>query len=51
MAYWKIHAIGWCETCGKEFTNWKNAQAVGAQHARKYNHVVRGEVGFAFEYP
>ena len=50
MAYWKVHALAWCETCGKEFTNWRNAQALAAQHARRYGHRTRGEVGFAFTY-
>jgi len=45
-----VHAIAWCETCGKEFTYYKNAQALGAQHAKKYGHLVRGEVGLSFEY-
>ena len=34
MAYWRIHTVAWCETCGKEFHNWKNAQALAAQHAK-----------------
>jgi len=39
-----------CQTCGKEFTSHKNAQALAAQHAKKYGHVVMGEIGYAFEY-
>ena len=50
MAYWKAHAFGWCVSCGKQFTNWKNAQALAAQHARKYGHITRGEVDFVFTY-
>ena len=50
MAQWKVHAFGDCLTCGRQFLNYKNAQALSAQHARKYGHVVFGEVGFAFSY-
>lgn len=50
MAYWKVHAVAWCSDCGKQFDNWKNAQALAAQHAKKYGHQVRGETGFAFAY-
>ena len=49
-ATWKVHCIARCEDCRKEFQNYKNAQALSAQHAKKYGHVVRGEVGLAFEY-
>ncbi|MCK5604648.1 hypothetical protein KAR91_22355 [Candidatus Pacearchaeota archaeon] len=45
-----VHAIATCEDCGKEFTNYKNAQALAAQHAKKYGHCVMGEVGIAFQY-
>lgn len=45
-----VHAIACCDDCGKEFTNYKNAQALAAQHAKKHGHVVKGEVGLAFEY-
>lgn len=47
---WKVHAIATCEDCGKEFQNYKNAQAIAAQHAKKYKHLVMGEVGLAFKY-
>ena len=47
---WKVHTVATCEDCGKEFDNYKNGQALAAQHAKKYKHVVRGEVGLAFEY-
>jgi len=49
-ATWKVHAIAQCEDCGKEFQNYKNGQALAAQHAKKYKHVVNGEVGLAFKY-
>ena len=45
-----VHAIAKCETCGREFDNYKNAQAVAAQHAKTYGHRVVGEVGISFEY-
>jgi len=47
---WKVHAIARCEDCGKEFQNFINAQALAAQHAKKYKHLVTGEVGLAFRY-
>ena len=47
---WKVHAVATCEDCGKEFQNYNNAQALSAQHAKKYGHKVTGEVGLAFEY-
>lgn len=47
---WKVHAIAECRDCGKEFQNYHNAQALAAQHARKYGHLVTGEVGLAFKY-
>lgn len=45
-----IHVIAKCGTCGKEFSNYKNAQALAAQHAKKYGHVVDGQVALAFSY-
>ena len=39
-----------CEDCGKVFTNYKNAQAVAAKHAKTYGHKVVGEVGLSVEY-
>ena len=45
-----MHCIATCEDCGKEFTAYKNAQALAAQHAKKYRHLVRGEIGLVFEY-
>ena len=45
-----VHAIAKCEDCGREFVGYKNAQALAAQHAKTYGHVVRGEVGLAFTY-
>jgi hypothetical protein len=49
-AIWKVHVIATCEDCGKEFQNYHNGQALAAQHAKKYGHVVCGEVGLAFKY-
>ena len=46
-----VHAIGTCTVCGKEFTNYKNAQALSAKHAKHTGHIVKGEIGLAFEYP
>ena len=49
-ATWKVHAVATCDDCGKEFQNWKNAQALAALHAKRHKHLVMGEVGLAFEY-
>jgi len=45
-----VSVIATCDDCGKEFTNYKNAQALAAQHAKKYGHLVMGEVSIAFQY-
>jgi len=45
-----VHCIAECLDCGKTFQQYKNAQALAAQHARKYKHVVRGEIGLNFIY-
>ena len=45
-----VHAVATCADCGKEFQNFLNAQALAAQHAKKYGHVVNGELGIAFTY-
>jgi len=45
-----IHCLARCETCGKLFESHINGQALAAQHAKKYKHLVRGEVGLAFTY-
>lgn len=47
---WVVHCIAHCDTCGKDFDNYKNGQALAAKHAKKYQHVVSGEVGVAFSY-
>lgn len=49
-ATWKVHTSAECQDCGKIFDNYKNGQALAAQHAKKYGHLVMGEVGLAFEY-
>jgi len=50
---WKVHIVGTCEDCGKEFQNYKNGQAVdslAAKHAKDHKHKVTGEIGLAFVY-
>jgi hypothetical protein len=47
---WKVHCIAMCTVCGKEWSNYKNAQGCAAIHARSTGHKVTGEVGLAFEY-
>ena len=45
-----VHAVAHCEDCGWEATNYKNAQALGAKHAKTHKHLVLVEVGLASEY-
>ena len=45
-----VHCIAECRTCGKSWTNYKNAQAVGARHAKLTGHTVDVEVGLAIQY-
>jgi len=47
---WVIHVLMKCEDCGKKFENYKNGQALAAKHAKKYNHLVTGEIGIAVNY-
>ena len=47
---WKVHAIAECQTCGWTASNYHNAQALAAIHAKSHGHLVTGEVGLAFEY-
>jgi hypothetical protein len=47
---WKVHTIAKCDDCGMVFENYKNGQALAAKHAKSKGHVVRGEIGLAFEY-
>lgn len=44
------HAYFNCTDCDKEFANYKNAQALAAQHAKKYGHTVVGDVCIGFKY-
>jgi len=45
-----VHCIAECDTCGKTFQYYKNAQACAAKHAKDHGHIVRGEIGLAFTY-
>lgn len=45
-----VHAVARCDDCGREFENYKNAQGLAAQHAKKYGHTVQVEVGIAYTY-
>lgn len=45
-----VHVKARCQDCEKEFDNHKNGQALAAKHAKKYKHLVSGEIGLAFEY-
>lgn len=50
MTIWKVHCIAECDDCGRQWQNYKNAQACAARHAKATGHRVVGEVGLAFEY-
>lgn len=45
-----IHCIAQCDTCGKQWENYKNAQAIEAKHAKLYGHIVRVDVGIIITY-
>ena len=47
---WVVHAIFECKDCDKRWEGYKNAQAVGAKHAKHHKHLVHGEVGLAVDY-
>lgn len=46
---WVVHINATCQDCGKDFADHTKPNAP-ADHARKTGHVVRGEIGYAFEY-
>ena len=48
--YGVVHGMVWCTDCGWSTESYKNAQALAAQHARRYGHHVKGELGIAFSY-
>lgn len=48
--YSVVHGLAECQDCGWKTSSYKNAQALAAQHARRYGHQVRGELGIAFSY-
>lgn len=45
-----IHAVFKCHDCGVEYQGYKNAQALGAKHAKIKKHYVTGDVGIYSEY-
>lgn len=45
-----VHAEGRCEDCGQEFTHYKNALALSAQHAARTGHTVTCEQSLAVTY-
>ena len=45
-----VHSVAVCQDCGAEFGPYKNAQAVGAKHAKRYGHLVKCEVLIECEY-
>jgi len=40
---WPVHAAAECNDCGWTASNWKNAAATAAIHAKAFNHFVRVE--------
>ncbi len=50
---WKTSSIAECADCDWTYENYKNAQAVGAKHAKDHNHFVRVETVLAsyYNYP
>ena len=46
----RIHTLAECQDCGWSTGDNTNGQALAAIHAKKHKHIVRGEVGLAFEY-
>jgi len=40
---WRVGGLASCDDCSWEYENYKNAQAVGANHAKHNNHQVRVE--------
>ena len=50
---WHVGSFAECNDCDWRSTNDKNAQAVGAKHAKHYNHFVRVETNLVsyYNYP
>jgi hypothetical protein len=44
------HSLAECQTCGKQWADMNNAQAVGAKHAKHYGHLVTVDVGITIKY-
>ena len=49
-SFGKVHTIAECEDCGWTASNYKNAQAIAAKHAKSKGHKVNVEVGIAGYY-
>ena len=49
-SYGVIHGYAKCDDCGWETSSYKNAQATAAIHAKRQNHIVRGDFGAGFAY-
>jgi len=50
---WCVGAQAECQDCDWHSSNWINAQAVGAKHAKHHNHFVRVETTLVsyYNYP
>jgi hypothetical protein len=48
--YGVVHASVKCEDCSWEAKSYKNAQATGKIHAKRYGHKVSGDLGISFCY-
>ena len=45
-----IHVVAECEDCDWRTEEYKNGQAIAANHAKRWKHKVRVDVGLVFEY-
>ena len=47
---WRVSGIANCDDCDWHYENYKNAQAVGANHAKHHHHKVRVETALVSVY-
>jgi len=50
---WRIGGVADCDDCAWHYESYKNAQAVGANHAKHHDHMVRVETTLVslYNYP
>ena len=49
-SYGVVHGLANCQNCDWHTDSYKNAQAIAKQHAKRYGHTVKGELGISFAY-